>query len=187
SADGEVVVFSFIGYSRKEVRVSLNKEIVVKLERSNQDIEEVVISTGIFKKDEQSFTGSSTTVTAEELRQFGTRNLVTSLRNIDPSFNIIESNMFGSDPNRIPEIQIRGNSNIPNVQDLQNESRVGLNTPLIILDGFQSSLQKLLDINENDVESITILKNAPSITMYVIVSPTGVFFFITKSTTPRNL
>ncbi|TDQ72261.1 TonB-linked SusC/RagA family outer membrane protein [Sphingobacterium yanglingense] len=181
TAFNQVVAFSFLGYKVKVQRLSPRANAYsIRMETDEGELEEVVISTGIFKKVDKSFTGASTTVTAKELQQFGTRNLVTSLRNIDPSFNILESNLYGSDPNRMPEIQIRGNSSIPNVGDLQNESRAGLNTPLVVLDGFQSSLKKLLDINENDVESITILKDAAATAMYGSRGANGVIVITTK-------
>lgn len=177
---GTLIVTS-IGYEGAEIKINGRTNITITLKQSIKQADEVVISTGIFKKADKSFTGASTTVTAAELQQFGNRNLITSLRNIDPSFNIVESNNFGSDPNRMPEIQIRGNSSIPNVTDLQDNARVDLNTPLIILDGFQSTLQKLLDINENEVESITILKDASATAMYGSRGSNGVVVITTKA------
>ncbi|SMO38776.1 SusC/RagA family TonB-linked outer membrane protein [Solitalea koreensis] len=144
-----------------------------------------IVATGIFKKNARNFTGASTTVTAKELERFGNRNLITSLRNVDPSFNIIENNSLGSDPNRLPEVQIRGNASLPKVNDLQNNS--GLNTPLIILDGFQSTLQKLLDMNANEVESLTILKDASATAIYGSRAANGVVVITTKEPVKGNL
>ncbi|MDR2282693.1 MAG: TonB-dependent receptor plug domain-containing protein, partial [Sphingobacterium sp.] len=181
SAFNQEVVFSFLGYTSKVQRLLPKEEgYVVQLIAEEGELDEVVVSTGIFKKVDKSFTGASTTVTAKDLQLFGTRNLITSLRNIDPSFNIIESNLYGSDPNRMPEIQIRGNSSIPNIKDLKNESHAELNTPLVILDGFESNLATLLDINENDVESITILKDATATAIYGSRGANGVVVITTK-------
>lgn len=178
-SENDVVVISYVGYETEEFKASKNP-LTVRLKIAENKMEQVVISTGIFKKVDKSFTGSSTTVTAKELALNGNRNLITSLRNIDPSFNIIESNNFGSNPNRLPEIQLRGNSSLPNVGELQDQTRVGLNTPLIILDGFQSTLQKLLDINENEVESLTILKDAAATAIYGSRGSNGVVVITTK-------
>ena len=41
-----------------------------------------------------------------------------------------------------------------------------MNTPLVVLDGFETSLEKLLDINENEVEAITLLKDASATAIY---------------------
>lgn len=183
-----VLVISFVGYKTQEVKLRPGQPpLTIKMEQAENKMNEVVISTGIFRKTDKSFTGASTTVTAKELQQFGNRNLITSLRNIDPSFNLIESNMFGNNPNRMPEIQIRGNSSIPNVNQLEDQTRVGLNTPLIILDGFQSTVQKMLDINENEVESITILKDASATAIYGSRGSNGVVVITTKAPRPGKL
>ncbi|MGN6509523.1 MAG: carboxypeptidase-like regulatory domain-containing protein [Chitinophaga sp.] len=175
------------GYAPREVRVTGPGKLNILLSRSQQQINEVVVTTGIFNRKKESFTGAVTTVTAEQLAAFGNRNLITSLRNIDPSFNIVESNAFGSNPNRLPEIQIRGNSSLPNVNELQDETRVGMNTPLIILDGFQSTLQKLLDINQNEVESITMLKDASATAIYGSRGANGVIVITTRAPKPGKL
>jgi TonB-linked SusC/RagA family outer membrane protein len=173
------LTFSFVGYENQVIPVTNQSLINVTLKTSVQKIEEVV-ATGIFLKKAETYTGAATSVKGEELQQFGNKSVLTSLRNIDPSFNIIENNTWGSDPNRLPEIQIRGVSSIPNVDQLQDETRVGLNTPLIILDGFQSSLQRLLDINENEVERIDILKDAAATAIYGSRGSNGVIIITTK-------
>ncbi|SKD10274.1 TonB-linked outer membrane protein, SusC/RagA family [Chitinophaga ginsengisegetis] len=175
------------GYAPQEIKVAGPGTMNIMLSRSQQQINEVVVTTGIFNRKKESFTGAVTTVTAEQLAAFGNRNLITSLRNIDPSFNIVESNAFGSNPNRLPEIQIRGNSSLPNVNELQDETRVGMNTPLVILDGFESSLQKLLDINQNEVESITMLKDASATAIYGSRGANGVIVIKTRAPQPGRL
>ncbi|MEI6385314.1 MAG: SusC/RagA family TonB-linked outer membrane protein, partial [Spirochaetota bacterium] len=65
--------------------------------------------------------------------------------------------------------------------------RVGLNTPLIILDGFESTLQKLIDINENEVESITVLKDASATAIYGSRGANGVVVVQTKAPTAGKL
>lgn len=182
-----VLLVTCQGYSPKEIKVTGEGPLVVRLQTMRQLISEVVVTTGIFNRKKESFTGASTTVTAEQLETFGNRNLITSLRNIDPAFNIVESNAFGSNPNRLPEIQIRGNSSLPNVSELQDETRVGMNTPLVILDGFESTLQKLLDINQNEVETLTLLKDASATAIYGSRGANGVIVIKTKAPRPGKL
>lgn len=177
--NGAVLIFSFLGMKTLEVPYKGESQLNIKLEDDASVLGEVVV-TGIFNRDITTFTGSTSVVKSAEIQSFGNRNILTSLRNIDPSFNIVESNLFGSDPNRLPEIQIRGNSNLPNVNELQDETRFGMNTPLVILDGFQSTLQKLLDINENEVESITLLKDAAATAIYGSRGANGVIVITTK-------
>ncbi|WP_205943227.1 SusC/RagA family TonB-linked outer membrane protein [Pedobacter frigoris] len=174
-----IIMVSYIGYKSQEIQLKSNQtSLNIVMALADNKLDEVLISTGMFRKADKSFTGSSTTITAKELEQFGNRNLVTSLRNFDPSFNIIESNTMGSNPNRLPDIQVRGNSSLPNVANL--DDLAGLNTPLIILDGFQSTLQKMLDINQNEVESITLLKDASATAIYGSRGSNGVVVITTK-------
>ena len=77
-------------------------------------------------------------------------------------------------------MQIRGNSSIPNVDELKDQTRVDLNTPLIVLDGFETTLQKLIDINENEVETLTILKDASATAIYGSRGANGVIVITTK-------
>ena len=72
-----------------------------------QEMDEVVV-TGIYSRKKESFTGSSTTYTAKELKTIGNQNVLQSLKTMDPSFAIVENNQFGSDPNRLPDINVRG-------------------------------------------------------------------------------
>lgn len=177
------LLISAVGFESQEIKVNEEKDATlnISLKRLESKMEEVVVTTGIFNRNKNSYTGAVTSVTAEELASFGNRDLITSLRNVDPSFNIIESNTFGSNPNRLPEIQIRGNSSLPNVDQLQDDTRTGINTPLIILDGFESTLQRLLDINQNEVESLTILKDASATAIYGSRGANGVVVIKTKA------
>ncbi len=184
--DAKILMFTFIGMKPVEIAIGGKTTFNISMEVQETKLNDFVV-TGMFTKRAESYTGAATTVTARELQSFGNRNLITSLRNIDPSFNIIESNLFGSDPNRLPEIQIRGNSSLPNVTQLQDQTRVGLNTPLVILDGFESSLQRLLDMNENEVESITTLKDASATAIYGSRGANGIIVITTKTPTPGKL
>lgn len=74
------------------------------MEEDVKQMDEVVV-TGIFSKSKESYTGAVSVITEKELKSFGNRNILTTLRNIDPSFNILESNEWGSNPNRLPEVR----------------------------------------------------------------------------------
>lgn len=178
--------FSFVGFKEQEIAFTektLNDTLHIYMQEDMAQIEEVVV-TGMFRKSTKTYTGSAVTITADELKQFGNRNVLQTLRNIDPSFNIIENNEWGSDPNKLPEVQIRGGSSIPNVDQLQDEVRAELNTPLVLVDGFESSLQTLLDMNERDIESITILKDASAAAIYGSRAANGVIVVETRKPQP---
>ena len=144
----DVLEFSYVGMATVRHKAG-NKPLVVIMEEDN--ILEDVVVTGIFPKRKDAYTGAVTTITSEELKNFGNKNLITSIGNIDPAFNILTNNELGSNPNRLPEIQIRGNANLPALDDLQDNTKTDLNTPLIVLDGFEISLERLMDPNDDDV------------------------------------
>lgn len=173
------LVFSFIGMKTLEVKYGGQQEMNVVLEESTEKIDEVVV-TGIFKKSRESYTGSVKVIAEKELRTFGNRNILTTIRNIDPSFNMMQDNNYGSDPNRLPEIQIRGNSGLPDIQDVQTDARANRNTPLFVQDGFEISLQKMMDLNDQDIETITILKDASATALYGSRGANGVVVITTK-------
>jgi TonB-linked SusC/RagA family outer membrane protein len=162
------LVFSFMGKKPKEVRVSGSTILEVVLEDDEMFINQVVV-TGIFNKSRESFTGSLTTITDKELKAAGNRSIIQTISNIDPSFNIADNLEFGSDPNKMPDITIRGRTSMDvNVRNLQEESSVqtASNLPLFIMDGFEVSLQRVMDMDEELVESITLLKDASATALY---------------------
>ena len=132
---------------------------------SDTQLGEVVV-TGIFQKNKEAFTGAVTSISNKELKQYGNKNLLTSIANVDPSFNILVNNQFGSDPNHLPEVQLRGSTNLPTITDLQDQTKTDLNTPLIILDGFEITLTRMMDLNTEEVESITLLKDGSATAIY---------------------
>ena len=177
-----VLVFSFVGMKPLEVRYAGQPELNVVMEAEVTEMDEVVV-TGIFTKAKESYTGAATTITAEDLKRVGNRNILTSIRNIDPSFNILDNPTMGSDPNSLPDITVRGNSSMTsNVKDLQSDSRStqSANMPLFIMDGFEISLERMMDLDDNQVESITLLTDASATAMYGTRGANGVVVITTK-------
>ncbi|MDR0766380.1 MAG: SusC/RagA family TonB-linked outer membrane protein [Odoribacteraceae bacterium] len=163
-----VLLVTFIGMKNKEVTVDGDTPLVITLEEEITEISDVIV-TGIFTRAKESYTGAVTTISARDLKAAGNRSVLSSIRNIDPSFNIIEDNVAGSDPNTLPDITIRGRASMDmNVRDLQEESSTAntANLPLFILDGFEVSLQRVMDMDQELVESITLLKDASATAMY---------------------
>ena len=177
--------FSFVGYKSETVDFTeaIAKDTLrIELQEEVESLDEVVV-TGVFTKAKESYTGAVTTITAEELKRVGNRNILSSIRNIDPSFNIVDNPTMGSDPNSLPDITIRGNSSMTsNVKDLQTESQAtqSANMPLFIMDGFEITLERMMDLDDNQVESITLLKDASATAMYGTRGANGVVVITTK-------
>jgi TonB-linked SusC/RagA family outer membrane protein len=172
--------FSFMGYETQIIAVNDKTELSIILKESETTLGEVVV-TGMFTKRKETYTGAVTTITEKQLKMYGNGDLITTIRNIDPAFNIVESNKYGSDPNRLPEIKIRGTSSLPkNIKELEDGVQVALNTPLIILDGFEITLEKMRDLNNDEVKSITILKDASATAIYGSKGANGIVVIETK-------
>ena len=175
-ADTATLVVSFIGMKTEVVKVPRlkageeQKELTIVLREEDVKLEDVVV-TGIFTRKKESFTGSASTYSAAELKTMGTQNILQSLKTLDPAFAILEDNQFGSDPNRLPNMEIRGKSSMLGLRD---ELDADPNQPLFILDGFESTLAAINDLDINRVASITILKDAASTAIYGSKAANGV-------------
>lgn len=169
---GVTLVFSSIGFKRQEVTLKpdLKLPLIVVLKESTDELNEVVV-TGYSKRSKESFTGSASTFTGEDLKRVGNKNVLQSLQNLDPSFVIAENLSFGSNPNLLPDIQLRGQAGL---EDVRGDYSGNPNLPLFILDGFESSLQKIYDLDMNRVSSITILRDASAKAIYGSKAANGV-------------
>lgn len=182
-----ILVFSFVGMKTKEIHTNGKTEINVELEDNNTQLEDVVV-TGIFQKARESYTGAVSSVTKEKLQMYKGQNLLQTLKNIDASLNIPMSNLSGSNPNSLPQMSIRGSSSLPmSVKEFNEQTKQSVNTPLIILDGFEISLTKLMDYNDEEIESINILKDAAATAIYGSRGANGVIVVQTKKPTPGKL
>ncbi|RKD87883.1 SusC/RagA family TonB-linked outer membrane protein [Mangrovibacterium diazotrophicum] len=182
------LLLTFIGMEEQKIYLGIVDaetqdmgKLVMKAKQS--EIGEVLV-TGIFNKPKESFTGAATIITKDEIKRSGNRNLLQTLANIDPSFDVQEQPDMGSDPNNTNlAIQIRGASSLPDINDMQLDARNQLNTPLFILDGFEVSMERVLDMNQTDVESVSILKDASATAIYGSRGANGVVV-ITSSHPP---
>lgn len=112
------------------------------------------------------------------------QNIIAGLAILDPSFVIVEDTRLGSDPNRLPDVQIRGQTGFPNVND---EYANAPNLPLFILDGFETTLQRIYDMNMNLIKSVTLLKDASAKAIYGSKAGNGVVIIETISPQPGAL
>ena len=179
--EGEhVLVFSMIGMKMQEFPLGTRTELDVTLQEEVAEMEEVVV-TGIFKKAKESYTGAVSSIDKEQLKIYKGQNLLQTLKNIDVSINLAVDNINGSNPNRMPQVNIRGNSSLPmSVQEYNESLSNEVNTPLIILDGFEIALERLMDYNDEEIESINILKDAAATAIYGSRGSNGVIVVTTK-------
>lgn len=181
---GDVLVFSYLGYKTREVVVDdRSTSLQVTLEEDVEKIKEVVI-TGIFERKKESFTGATATYTNRELKQIGNQNVIQSLKTLDPAFAVLENNLQGANPNVLPDLEIRGKTATITLRDQFGSNA---NQPLFIMDGFEVSLQTVVDMNINRVASITVLRDAASTAIYGSRASNGVVVIETKKPKPGSL
>lgn len=159
AGNAQVLEVSFIGYRTVEVNVQGKKEIEVRLQPDQAEMEEVVV-TGFFTKNKQSFTGSVKTISVEEIKAVSNNNLINALAMLTPGLKLVENNQAGANPNNLPEIVIRGTSS------LTTEADVNPNQPIIILDGLEITLRDLYDLDINEIERVDVLKDASASALY---------------------
>lgn len=163
--------FSFVGYKSKQVDFTEKVDTLrVMLEENIEELEGVVV-TGMFTRKAESFTGSASTFKREDILRAGNQNLIKSLKNLDPAFQISENLEFGSDPNRMPDVQLRGQTSFANVR---GDYEGNPNQPLFILDGFETTIEKVFDLDMNRVASVTLLKDAAAKAIYGSKAGNGV-------------
>lgn len=165
-----VLNFSFIGFNSLKINLGSANYIRVKMTKKEMVINEVIV-TGMFTRKSESFTGSASSFKGEELRSVGNQNLISSLKNLDPSFQITDNIQAGSNPNSLPDIQLRGQTSIPN---LRGDYEGNPNQPLFILDGFETTMEKVYDLNINLIQSVTLLKDAAAKAIYGSKAANGV-------------
>ncbi|NLR79088.1 SusC/RagA family TonB-linked outer membrane protein [Chitinophaga eiseniae] len=167
------------GNTRSTVLLEDGGNLSVKLARMVKGIETVVV-TGIFQRNINNFTGASKTISGAEAKKISANNVFAAVAALDPSFRIVPNNVAGGNINQLPEIQMRGQNSFPNLSgQLSNNP----NAPLFILDGFEVNLQRIVDLDMNLINSITLLKDASATAIYGSRGANGVM--VVTTVTPK--
>lgn len=172
------LIYTFIGFEKQTIAVEGRTEINVQLKTEVSEIDDVVV-TGYYNQTKESFTGAATTIQADELQAVSNTNVLAALQVFDPSFKIMDNNEFGSNPNKMPEIEIRGKASFPELSE--SELKSNPNQPTFIMDGFEVSIEKVYDLDINRIASVTILKDASATAIYGSRASNGVIVIETKA------
>lgn len=188
-----VLEFSFIGMKTREVKVKPRDgkaDLEVVLEMDQNELDQVVV-TGIFNRRKESYTGSAVTMKGEDIKKVSTTNIAKAISVIDPSFRVMDNFEMGSDPNRLPDMRMRGTSTLPggssgsgDLVSLQGEYDTYPNQPLLMLDGFEIDVQTMADLDPDRIASITILKDASATAIYGSKASNGVIVIETLAPRP---
>lgn len=180
---------SYIGMTT--TTVSPSAQMKVTLQSDSKLLDDVVV-TGMFNRKKEGFTGSAVTIKGEDLKKFSTNNVAKSIAAMSPGLNIMDNNLSGSNPNNLPDMRMRGGANMDlgtskDVLTVQGEYETYANQPLLIMDGFEISIQTLADLDPDRVKSIVILKDAAATAIYGSRAANGVIVIESKTPKPGRI
>ena len=162
ASDDAVLEVSSIGYKGKEVRVGKQGFLTIAIEEDMLFIEDaVVVGYGVQKKE--NLTGAVSVVTSKSIQDRSNSNLGGILQGTVPGLTVTSPS---GRPGESVSINIRGWNSINS------------GSPLVLVDGVVGSLER---VNPNDVESISVLKDASSAAVYGAKAAFGVVLVTTKS------
>lgn len=166
-APNATLIISYIGYVSSEISVKGQTSVAVTLKEDSETLDEVVVvAYGTQKRS--NLTGSVDVVSSKELANRPVTNTSSMLQGKASSITF-STPSGGNTPGKTPTIQIRG-------QAALNEST----PPLVVIDGIPSSMDDFNALNPNDVESISVLKDAAASAVYGARAPYGVLMVTTK-------
>ena len=168
------VQISFVGYNTVKFQSSSRKlaGMKIELDEDSHSLGDVVI-TGFVTKNKETFTGSATEISALELKQVSGTNLIGAIAALTPGMSMVQNTTQGSNPNNLPELVLRGMSSFSN----QGQQ---VNQPTIILDGTEITMQELYDLDINEIEKVTVLKDASATALYGSKAANGVIVITRK-------
>lgn len=160
--DNSTLIFSFISYETKEIRVNGREEINVRLSLSHTGLNEVVV-VGYGTQKKVDLTGAVTQIGNKMLRDRPVDNVGQALQGVVANLNV---NFSDGRPGAPASLNIRGFNSVNGGQ------------PLVLIDGVPGDINL---INPNDIATITVLKDASSAAIYGARAAYGVILITTKS------
>ena len=159
--DGQTLVVSYVGYLTKKVKIT-GSQLNIELEEDRKSLDEVVvIGYGVQKK--KLVTGATVQVKGEDIAKLNTTNPLQALQGQTPGMTIISQS---GQPGEGLKVNIRG------------LGTTGSSGPLFIIDGVRGDINT---VNNSDIESIDVLKDAASAAIYGSQSANGVVLITTRS------
>lgn len=160
-----VLIFKYIGFNPMEKAVGGNSTLNIQMVEDSQQLDEVVVvGYGIQRKSD--LTGSVTSVKAEELNTFPSSNVGDMLRGKAAGINVTATS---GRPGSAPDILIRG-----------KRSLTGGNEPLYVVDGVPVDSEGFANLNNADIKSLEVLKDAAAQAIYGARAANGVILVTTK-------
>ncbi len=190
-----VLVYSFVGFESQEVNVGSRAVIDVELASDVKQLSEVVVTAIGLEANKRDLGYSIQNVDSEDIRKSGETNLVSALSGKAAGVQVISSS---GTPGASAQIRIRGNKSVQ-----------GSNSPLFVVDGIPidnssfttadspedavanrgaggvNNSNRAIDINPDDIESLTVLKGPAATALYGIRAANGAVIITTKKGSGR--
>ena len=165
-ASAKTISFSYIGYTSKQMPLTADATLNVALSAANNSLQEVVVvSVGYGTLDKREVSSAITHVSSKDLLPVASNSPLMSLQGKVAGLSI--TNTSGADPNSSPSVQLRGVSS----------RNAGLG-PLYVVNGVPGG--NIDNINQNDIESIDVLKGGAASAIYGTRGSNGVIIITTK-------
>ncbi|MBK8655583.1 MAG: TonB-dependent receptor [Haliscomenobacter sp.] len=159
-----VLVFSYTGFRSQEVSIGGRTTLDVQLEVASEVLSEVIV-TAFGESTREKFTGSATTVNSEQIARRPITNITQAIAGSGAG---IQATIGGGQPGSAPAIRIRGFGSVS-----------ASNAPLYVVDGIPYDAS-IANLNPDDIENITVLKDAASTSLYGSRAANGVIMITTK-------
>lgn len=163
--EGATIEISYLSYDTERIRVVNANPLRIILKSSSELLDEVVV-VGYGTQKKVNLTGSVSTVSPEKIMNRPITNVSTGLQGLVPGMTIVSSSNGGLPGQSNATIRVRGVGTIANA------------SPLVLIDGVEGSMDL---INPNDIENISVLKDAASASIYGNKAANGVILITTKS------
>ncbi len=163
AAKGQVLVFSYVGYELQRQTVGNEREIAISLKRTNDNTLNDVVVVGYGTRKKANLTGAVATVSARQLEDRPVTNISSALQGTMSGVTVVNST--GQPGKDQGTVRIRGIGTLGN------------SDAMVVVDGM---ISRMNDVNPNDIESITVLKDAASASIYGSRASNGVILITTR-------
>ena len=170
----DTLVFSFVGYQTQEVPIDGKSEIGVMMSSRSIFSEELVV-VGYGTQRKVNLTGSVSSVSAEEMAEIPVPTVTHALQGMAPGLQLLDG---GNRPGRNElDLLVRGQGTLGRADSDTDAGDKGASRPLVLIDGLEGNLAT---VDPDDVESISVLKDAASAAIYGSRAANGVILVTTK-------
>ena len=165
--EGDILQVTYIGFANQEVKVGTQTNLSVTLKEDAEALDELVV-VGYGTQKKVNLTGAVASISSEEIQSRPITNVTQALQGITPGLNITASNTYGGEVGSPMDMNIRGIGSLTE----------GSGKPYVLVDGVPMDLSL---VNPNDIENISVLKDAASAAIYGARAAYGVILVTTKS------